>query len=396
MRPRSDAASVATAAMKLLAVTGAAFGLAIAACGAAAQSAPTPPAQPASGPGGADYRHRDVMGTSYDGGKTQFWLFEPANPTPEQAPVIVFSHGWGGVDPAPYRAWIDHIVRRGNIVVYPRFQTDNRTPPREFTLNAIAAVRAALDVLRNDPNRVPADPGRFALVGHSIGGALSANLAALAERAGLPPPRAVMSVEPGKTWSLTRRVAFPLEDLSTVPRDTLLLAVAGDRDRIARDVDARRIYHETTQVPPQNKNLVLVASDYYGSPPLEAHHFAPLARSGAAAPQTSEGRRPGVLRERLEERRAARGDIVDNRKPDVRGQPEARDEDELPDVSAATATTPDALDFYAYWKLFDALTDAAFYGRNREYALGNTPQQRYMGAWSDGRPVRELIVLDRP
>ena len=43
-----------------------------------------------------------------------------------------------------------------------------------------------------------------------------------------------------------------------------------------------------------------------------------------------------------------------------------------------------------------ALTDAAFHGRNREYALGNTPQQRYMGAWSDGRPVRELIVLDRP
>lgn len=376
--------------MKMLAVAVAACGLMIPSYRAAAQSAPTPPAQPASGPGGADYRHRDVTAASYGGGRTQFWLFEPANPTPKEAPVIVFSHGWGGVEPAPYRAWIDHIVRRGNIVVYPRFQTDNRTPPREFTLNAIAAVRAALDVLRNDPNRVPADLGRFALVGHSIGGALSANLAALAARAGLPPPRAVMSVGPGKTWNLTRLIAFPLEDLSAVPRDTLLLAVAGDRDRIARDVDARRIYHETTQVPPHNKNLVLVASDYYGSPPLEAHHFAPLARSGAAAPQTSEGRRPGVLRERLAERRAARGDIVDNRLPD------ARDEDELPDVAIATATAPDALDFYAFWKLFDALTDAAFYGRNREYALGNTPQQRYMGAWSDGRPVRELIVLGRP
>ena len=364
--------------------------VALGAAGLAFAAAPAPPAQPASGPGGADYRHRDVAAASHGSGRTQFWLFEPANPTPKEAPVIVFSHGWGGVDPAPYRAWIDHIVRRGNIVVYPRFQADNRTSPREFTPNAIAAVRAALDLLGRDPARVRPDLERFALVGHSIGGALSANLAALAERAGLPPPRAVMSVEPGKTWNLARRIAFPLEDLSAVPRDTLLLAVAGDRDRIAREVDARRIYYETTQVPPQNKNLVLVVSDSYGSPALEAHHFAPLARSGAAAPQTSEGRRPGVLRERLMERRAARGDIVNNR------QLEARDEDELPDIETATATAPDALDFYGFWKLFDALTDAAFHGRNREYALGNTPQQRYMGAWSDGRPVRELVVLDRP
>ena len=33
-------------------------------------------------------------------------------------------------------------------------------------------------------------------------------------------------------------------------------------------------------------------------------------------------------------------------------------------------------------------------GRNREFALGNTPQQRFMGLWSDGRPVQELVVID--
>ena len=55
-----------------------------------------------------------------------------------------------------------------------------------------------------------------------------------------------------------------------------------------------------------------------------------------------------------------------------------------------------ALDYFGTWKLFDALTDAAFYGKNREYALGNTPQQRYMGKWSDGKPVKELIITDHP
>ncbi len=55
-----------------------------------------------------------------------------------------------------------------------------------------------------------------------------------------------------------------------------------------------------------------------------------------------------------------------------------------------------ALDFYGTWKLLDALTDAAFNGKNREYALGNTPQQRFMGLWSDGVPVKELKVTDTP
>jgi hypothetical protein len=28
--------------------------------------------------------------------------------------------------------------------------------------------------------------------------------------------------------------------------------------------------------------------------------------------------------------------------------------------------------------------------------LGNTPQQRFMGVWSDGVPVKELKVTDQP
>jgi hypothetical protein len=56
----------------------------------------------------------------------------------------------------------------------------------------------------------------------------------------------------------------------------------------------------------------------------------------------------------------------------------------------------DAIDWYGYWKLFDALCDAAFRGKNRKVALGNTPEQRYMGKWSDGTPVKELVVVADP
>jgi len=49
-----------------------------------------------------------------------------------------------------------------------------------------------------------------------------------------------------------------------------------------------------------------------------------------------------------------------------------------------------ALDFYGPGNSSTGCVDAAFYGKNREYALGNTPQQRFMGMWSDGVPVKEL------
>jgi hypothetical protein len=54
----------------------------------------------------------------------------------------------------------------------------------------------------------------------------------------------------------------------------------------------------------------------------------------------------------------------------------------------------DALDYYGLWKLFDGLCDAAFYGKNRQDALGNTPEQRFMGKWSDGKAVKGLKVMD--
>ena len=56
----------------------------------------------------------------------------------------------------------------------------------------------------------------------------------------------------------------------------------------------------------------------------------------------------------------------------------------------------DAMDYYCTWKLIDALTDYAFYGINEGYCLGNTSEQRNMRHWSDGTPVKELVVTDTP
>jgi uncharacterized protein (TIGR03437 family) len=57
----------------------------------------------------------------------------------------------------------------------------------------------------------------------------------------------------------------------------------------------------------------------------------------------------------------------------------------------------DAHDFYGIYRLFDALADYAFTGNQagKLIALGNgSAEQRFMGSWPDGKPVRELVAGD--
>jgi hypothetical protein len=77
---------------------------------------PVPPSQPDSGPGGREYPHAQVTKTTLGSGAEEVTIFEPSDPTPARAPVVVFSHGWGGMNPDYYGAWITHIVRRGYTV----------------------------------------------------------------------------------------------------------------------------------------------------------------------------------------------------------------------------------------------------------------------------------------
>lgn len=352
--------------------------LTIVGSGTGKELSPTPPAQPVEGPGGSKAAHASVTRNRYGSGNDEYWLYEPAEPTPRVAPVIVFFHGWGGMNPANYGAWIDHLVRRGNIVIYPRYQADLRTAFKDFTTNAIGAIKNALRRLQTDSGHVRPELNRFAVVGHSVGGILTANVAALASESGLPKVRAMMSVEPAPTSNPFARFNVPLADLSKIPSDTLVLAVAGDNDTLAKDHDAKRVFAESTKVAAANKNYITLVSDDHAQPGLNASHFAPAAPDQGYS-SGEESQRQGALRDRLIEHRR-------NRQPGNGASTAATD----------TSRGVDALDYYGLWKLFDGLCDAAFYQRNREYALGNTAQQRFMGMWSDGTSVKELRVTTRP
>jgi pimeloyl-ACP methyl ester carboxylesterase len=338
---------------------------------------PSPPSQPASGPGGKQYLHTAVNKNRYGKGGQEYWIFEPDAPKPAAtAPVIVFLHGWGGMNPLYYGAWIDHLVRRGNIVIYPRYQASLLTAVKDFTPNTLFAIKDALKRLQTEPGHVKPDLNKFATVGHSVGGILAASVAALASESELPQVRVVMSVEPGITES---PINIPLANLKQIPAETLLLSVAGDEDTLVRDTDAKRIYYESARVPASNKDYVTLVSDSHGTPALQASHRAPTAHDKAYDSEEGIGGGPAESSERA-------GGLPTRR---VDGSQAGR-------RNRLETMMVNALDFYGLWKLFDGLCDAAFYGKNREFALGNTPQQRFMGVWSDGVAVKELKITDNP
>ncbi|MBI1927578.1 alpha/beta hydrolase, partial [Candidatus Poribacteria bacterium] len=197
----------------------------------------------------------------------------------------------------------------------------------------------------------------------SIGGALTASLAALAASEGLPQPKAIMSVAPGNFIIGHPNITMPMADLRQIPPTTLMLVVVGADDDIVGDILAKPIFDQTPQISLENKDFIIMVSDNHGNPPLIANHYAPTARDNEF--DVRERRNFGLFDE-----------------TDMQGK--------------LGLSRVDALDYYGYWKLFDALMDAAFNGRNRKYALGNTPEERYMGSWPDGTPVKELVVTDQP
>jgi hypothetical protein len=60
----------------------------------------SPPTQPLNGPGGKDYLYQSVKQSKFGANDTTFWIFEPENPSPDSADLIIFNHGWGVTNPA--------------------------------------------------------------------------------------------------------------------------------------------------------------------------------------------------------------------------------------------------------------------------------------------------------
>jgi pimeloyl-ACP methyl ester carboxylesterase len=150
----------------------------------------------------------------------------------EPLPVVLFLHGWGATEPRFYGPWLEHLARAGNAVIYPRYQDSFAEPPTQVLGNALVGIRTALE-------DADVDTDSLVVAGHSAGGALAADYAAVAERVGLPPPRAVMSIYPGRAF---RGIRAAIPAAGPVPAGAGLLVLTGSADTVVDPRDARSIY----------------------------------------------------------------------------------------------------------------------------------------------------------
>jgi pimeloyl-ACP methyl ester carboxylesterase len=310
---------------------------------------------PPSGSAGAgqgqvepDTPHQAVKRYEIGQGPRSYFIFEPDKPKPEtKAPVVVFLHGWFAVNPGFYGAWIDHLVRDGRIVIFPRYQNDVGTLPQEFLANTLAAIRDALGVLHDGVGHVRPDLGRFALIGHSAGANLAAQIAAVASdpNADIPIPQSLIALMPGQI------IPMPEPTLDRISPSTLMIVVVGEEDLVVGDLRGRQIFAEATAVPLSRKRFILFRSDRHGHPPLIAEHTAPTGVHSRL--DNGEGIFQSLQR--------SFGDV-------------------------------NAFDRAGFWRMTDLTMEAAFRGKTLDDVTRDPEPFRHLGFWSDGRRVNPPIV----
>jgi dienelactone hydrolase len=350
--------------------------------------ATTPPAQPRSGPGGADYVGTEVVKRGVGRASAGTFVFHAPGEPAKPRPVVVLLHAWGAVNPQSYGGFIDHLARKGYLVLFPRFQTVNRTRPADATGNAVDLVRAALDELANDREARP-DRERVAFVGHLAGTGIAFNMAALAAERNLPAPKLVFAAIPGGLASDPKSRGIPLEDLSRIPASTLLVTIIGDQQHLPSDRAARRLLREAKTVDQNRKLFMRTLSDDHGFPVLSAT----LSSFGGA----KDGYDGAAIKLPPDPPRDPK-----QRPPAFKWTPDVTlSGEQTVLVNQLAGAAVDTLDYLAFWKTFEFAAEAAFAGRDAT-TLRDNPSFVEMGRWSDGWPVKRLFAevpkpeADRP
>lgn len=129
-------------------------------------------------------------------GPDRAYAFYPADQSPEKLPLVIFLHGWMGTNPKNFGALIDHLVRRGSVVVYPVYQTDGNTPPQVISDTAAKSITQILKRLdKEKPNLIDAQKTMY--YGFSMGASMSINFAANPDKYKLPTPKGMILAAPG-------------------------------------------------------------------------------------------------------------------------------------------------------------------------------------------------------
>jgi pimeloyl-ACP methyl ester carboxylesterase len=171
--------------------------------------------------------------------------------------AVVFLHGWSPLPPFLYGAWLRHLAYDGNTIVYPVYQRSRDTKPETFREAAVAGIAAGLRAIH-------ANERHLIVIGHTTGGALAFDYAAVAPRRHLPEPRGVLAVYPGRDPGNGRIVAA---GLSAIPADTDLEVIGGPGDPLPHgEAEATKFLRAATSVQALRKTLLRSGEPNVGGP----------------------------------------------------------------------------------------------------------------------------------
>jgi len=311
--------------------------------------------QPTNGPGGSTYPFGSITingpywaNNRYTDDNFKYFIYEPAQPTPAQAPVILFLHGYGAFAPSNYEGWLEQMCRKGYTVVWVEYQAHlnlgNIKEAQSYPSNAQATWVDALYRLQNftwEKHVKPAQANgqiQSIFVGHSFGGWIAPSIAGNATTAlRFPPPLAVVMIEPASLGLL------PPINYAGISANTKMVIVSGDQDTTACTADAVSIYTNSPPQAPQNKQYLFYNSDTSGTPQQIGNHFFPNT-----------------------------------------------------DGYSDTASM-DMRDYEVTWKLSVAAADCVVSNQNCDYFLGaGSANQLFTGTWSNGVNMKPMTYITDP
>jgi len=216
-----------------------------------------------AGCGGGRHNVPPLVERSVGTGPHQLWVFQEKGREPKS--VVVFLHGLGGASeetPVNHLAWLRHLARRGNMVVFPRYERypgDALAP--QFLLETLGGLARSTNVAEKP----------FLLLGYSRGGGLAVTYSAIAAAAGL---------EPGTVVGLFPGINDKQLDPHGAAPGTRYVFFVGDRDEVvgSRGASALRRWLLANGYP---KKLISVET-IRSNPEFTASHLSALEATPAA------------------------------------------------------------------------------------------------------------------
>jgi predicted alpha/beta hydrolase len=260
-------------------------------------------------------------------------VFSPAG-APGPRPAILFCHGYSSSRPEHYLPLIMHMVSKGYVVIFSPYQFA-AVDPKE--VKKYATMETGFEIAIDNFHAL-IDTTRIGFVGHSFG-------------AGSIPAVALWALV-DKNWGNAAAFLYLMAPWYSYEVDRIKLRLFPQRVKMITEVfaDDHVCDHRmaislfnTIGIPASEKNFILVNSDSLPGCRLKADHNTPK----------------GPFDPRAEE---------------------------------------DALDYYGVYRLFDALAAYAFDNdpAGKALAMGRDGTTRFMGTWSNGKPVTPLVATGNP